>query len=33
MFCLWFQGYMSSIGQKVFTYINLDGVVMGGYRS
>lgn len=28
-----FQGYMSSIGQKVVTYISLDGVVMGRYRS
>lgn len=28
-----FQGYMSSISQKVFTYISLDGVVMGQYHS
>uniref|UniRef100_H3D7Z0 Transferrin receptor 1b n=1 Tax=Tetraodon nigroviridis TaxID=99883 RepID=H3D7Z0_TETNG len=25
----WLEGYMSSIGQKVVTYISLDGVVMG----
>uniref|UniRef100_A0A1A7WVT0 Transferrin receptor (p90, CD71) n=1 Tax=Iconisemion striatum TaxID=60296 RepID=A0A1A7WVT0_9TELE len=25
----WLEGYMSSIGKSVFTYISLDGVVMG----
>ncbi|XP_029313940.1 LOW QUALITY PROTEIN: transferrin receptor 1b [Cottoperca gobio] len=25
----WLEGYMSSIDRRVFTYINLDGVVMG----
>ncbi|KAM3593197.1 uncharacterized protein V6R79_007719 [Siganus canaliculatus] len=25
----WLEGYMSSLDKKVFTYINLDGVVMG----
>ncbi|XP_032359329.1 transferrin receptor 1b [Etheostoma spectabile] len=25
----WLEGYMSSIGKRVFTYISLDGVVMG----
>lgn len=28
-----FQGYMTSIDKRVFTYISLDGVVMGQYRS
>lgn len=27
--CFLFKGYMASIDKKVFTYISLDGVVMG----
>uniref|UniRef100_A0A8D0D6X8 Transferrin receptor 1b n=1 Tax=Sander lucioperca TaxID=283035 RepID=A0A8D0D6X8_SANLU len=29
----WLEGYMSSIDKRVFTYISLDGVVMGKYRT